>query len=56
MCPHANDSECLGIRGLDLSKNLLPSWDVVASIVEELPVLEAIALKYGTYATVIRTY
>ncbi|GJE87126.1 RNI-like protein [Phanerochaete sordida] len=35
---------CAGIRGLDLSKNLLPSWDTVSSIVSELPALETLAL------------
>ena len=35
----------IGIRGLDLSKNLFPSWDVVTLIVAELPQLERLALK-----------
>ena len=35
-----------GIRGLDLSKNLLPSWDTVALIASELPALETLAVKY----------
>lgn len=35
----------LGIRGLDLSKNLLPSWDVIAAITSELPNLQRLALK-----------
>ena len=35
----------LDIRGLDLSMNLLPSWDVVALISSELPSLERLALK-----------
>lgn len=34
-----------GVRGLDLSKNLLPSWEVVALIVTELDHLERLALK-----------
>lgn len=33
------------IRGLDLSMNLLPSWDDVALISSELPSLERLALK-----------
>ncbi|KAG5354078.1 hypothetical protein C0989_009776 [Termitomyces sp. Mn162] len=32
------------IHGLDLSKNLIPSWDVVASIARELPLLERLCL------------
>ena len=42
------------IRGLDLSNSLIPSWDVVAKIVSELPALERLALKYVqsvSYAT-----
>ncbi|KAF8636511.1 hypothetical protein AX17_003325 [Amanita inopinata Kibby_2008] len=35
---------CPNIRGLDLSGSLLPSWDTVASITSELPVLERLAL------------
>ncbi|EKM55323.1 uncharacterized protein PHACADRAFT_173426 [Phanerochaete carnosa HHB-10118-sp] len=35
---------CPSIRGLDLSKSLLPSWDVVTFIVSELPALETLAL------------
>src|ERR1700753_3087104 len=34
-----------GIRGLDLSKSLIPSWDTVAEITSELPLLERLALK-----------
>ena len=33
------------IRGLDLSKCLIPSWDVVADIAAELPNLQRLALK-----------
>lgn len=36
------------VRGVDLSSNLLPSWDVVALIVTELPLLERLALKCAT--------
>ncbi|KAG6917930.1 hypothetical protein DXG01_000367 [Tephrocybe rancida] len=36
---------CPSIRGLDLSKTLLPSWDVVALITRELPVLKRLCLK-----------
>ncbi|KAI0076461.1 RNI-like protein [Panus rudis PR-1116 ss-1] len=35
---------CPGIKGLDLSKNLMPSWDVVAMICSELVRLERLAL------------
>ncbi|EMD38216.1 hypothetical protein CERSUDRAFT_113365 [Gelatoporia subvermispora B] len=35
---------CSNIRGLDLSRNLLPTWDVVALITRELPRLERLAL------------
>ncbi|KAH0583677.1 hypothetical protein H2248_009291 [Termitomyces sp. 'cryptogamus'] len=35
---------CPNIHGLDLSKNLIPSWDVVASIARELPLLERLCL------------
>lgn len=35
-----------GIRGIDLSYSLIPSWDVVALIVIELTSLERLALKY----------
>lgn len=33
------------IRGLDLSKNLIPDWDVVALITRELPLLKRLCLK-----------
>lgn len=35
----------IDIRNLDLSHSLLPSWDVVAAIVAELPGLQSLALK-----------
>lgn len=35
-----------GVRGLDLSKNLFPSWDVIAQLVSGLPHLRNLALKY----------
>ena len=35
----------LGIRGLDLTKSLIPSWDTIAEITRELPLLERLALK-----------
>ncbi|KAI0672908.1 hypothetical protein C8Q78DRAFT_1187012 [Trametes maxima] len=35
---------CPGIRGLDLSKNLIPGWDVVAAITIELPELRRLSL------------
>ncbi|KAL1732491.1 hypothetical protein EV714DRAFT_206804 [Schizophyllum commune] len=37
---------CPNIRGLDLSKCLIPSWDVVADIAAELPNLQRLALNY----------
>ncbi|KZT02304.1 RNI-like protein [Laetiporus sulphureus 93-53] len=42
--PGRISSTCPGIRGLDLSRNLIPSWDVVALIVSELPHLQRLAL------------
>ncbi|KAG6862063.1 hypothetical protein C0995_007193 [Termitomyces sp. Mi166 len=36
---------CPNIRGLDLSKSLIPSWDVVALITRELPFLKRLCLK-----------
>ncbi|KAF9527024.1 hypothetical protein CPB83DRAFT_748494, partial [Crepidotus variabilis] len=35
---------CPNIRGLDLSQNLLSSWEVVAQITREMPLLERLAL------------
>ncbi|KAI8989734.1 hypothetical protein BD414DRAFT_414676 [Trametes punicea] len=35
---------CPGIRGLDLSKNLIPDWDVVAAITVELRELRSLSL------------
>nr|VWO94838.1 Adenylate cyclase [Ganoderma boninense] len=35
---------CPGIRGLDLSKNLIPSWDIVADIAIEMPNLRRLRL------------
>ncbi|PIL24269.1 hypothetical protein GSI_14022 [Ganoderma sinense ZZ0214-1] len=35
---------CAGIRGLDLSKNLFPSWDTVADIAIEMPNLRSLRL------------
>lgn len=34
------------IKGVDLSYNLISSWDIVALIAIELPLLERLALKY----------
>ncbi|KAI0957748.1 hypothetical protein AcW1_006039 [Taiwanofungus camphoratus] len=42
--PGAIEHTCPGIRGLDLSKNLIPTWDIVAMIVSELPCLQRLAL------------
>lgn len=36
---------CPNIRSLDLSTSLISSWDVVASITRELPMLQRLALK-----------
>jgi len=33
------------IRGLDLTRSLIPSWDTIADIARELPLLERLALK-----------
>ncbi|KAI1794651.1 hypothetical protein LXA43DRAFT_995970 [Ganoderma leucocontextum] len=38
---------CAGIRGLDLSKNLIPSWDTVADIAIELPNLRSLRLNHN---------
>ncbi|KDR81741.1 hypothetical protein GALMADRAFT_239919 [Galerina marginata CBS 339.88] len=35
---------CPNVRGLDLSQNLLPSWETVAQIVQELPSLQRLSL------------
>lgn len=43
--PYLTTSICTGIRGLDLSKNLIPSWDVVADITSELSNLRSLRLK-----------
>jgi hypothetical protein len=37
---------CQDIKGVDLSYNLIPSWDIVARIAIELPSLERLAMKY----------
>lgn len=37
-----------GVKTLDLSYSLIPSWDVIALIADELPQLERLALKYAT--------
>ncbi|KAH9901505.1 hypothetical protein C8Q73DRAFT_678068 [Cubamyces lactineus] len=42
--PGEIERTCPGIRGLDLSKNLLPGWDVVASIATELRDLRSLSL------------
>ncbi|KAF8515830.1 hypothetical protein BU17DRAFT_76775 [Hysterangium stoloniferum] len=38
---------CPNIRGLDLSRSLLPHWDGVAAIIEELPKLETLSLNFN---------
>ncbi|OBZ69257.1 Tubulin-specific chaperone E [Grifola frondosa] len=42
--PGTIERTCPGIRGLDLSKSLIPSWEVVSHIVSELPNLQRLAL------------
>ncbi|TCD68444.1 hypothetical protein EIP91_010730 [Steccherinum ochraceum] len=49
--PHGSVLQtCPGIRGLDLSQSLLPSWETVALIVTELPRLERLALNRNRLA------
>lgn len=43
--PSLTSLTCIGIRGLDLSKNLIPSWDTVADITIEMPNLRSLRLK-----------
>ncbi|KAI0317464.1 hypothetical protein OF83DRAFT_1276525 [Amylostereum chailletii] len=40
-------AKCPSVRGVDLSFSLIPSWDVIALITTELPLLERLALKYA---------
>ncbi|KAF8798138.1 RNI-like protein [Phlegmacium glaucopus] len=35
---------CPNVRGLDLSSNLLPSWEIIAEITRELPLLRRLSL------------
>lgn len=42
---HSVVNAFIDIRNLDLSHSFLPSWDVVAAIVAELPGLQSLALK-----------
>ncbi|KAI0362453.1 hypothetical protein OH77DRAFT_1467198 [Trametes cingulata] len=42
--PGEIERTCPGIRGLDLSKNLIPGWDVVAAITMELRELRSLSL------------
>jgi tubulin-specific chaperone E len=44
------------VRGIDLSSNLLPSWDVVTLIAAELPMLQRLALKYAAMVASFQTY
>ncbi|CAA7271583.1 unnamed protein product [Cyclocybe aegerita] len=41
---------CPNIRGLDLSQNLLPDWETVASITRELPLLQRLSLNRNRLA------
>lgn len=41
-----NNDPTPDIRGLDLAKNLIASWEIVASIAAELPKLEALDLRF----------
>lgn len=55
-CPSACFRKCIlfgckiytlpGIRGLDLTRSLIPSWDTIAEITREVPLLERLALKW----------
>jgi hypothetical protein len=50
VCIHTHGSDIddwihADVRGVDLSANILPSWDMVALIAIELPLLERLALK-----------
>ncbi|CDO73583.1 hypothetical protein BN946_scf185014.g53 [Trametes cinnabarina] len=38
---------CPGIRGLDLSKNLIATWDVIAAVAVELPELRSLSLNHN---------
>ncbi|KAF9792846.1 hypothetical protein BJ322DRAFT_1153258 [Thelephora terrestris] len=40
---------CPNIRGLDLTKSLIPSWDTIAEITRELPLLERLALNQNRF-------
>ena len=42
------------IRGLNLSKNLIASWDVVAFIASELPKLEVLDLRFDLHSSLFK--
>ncbi|KIK58192.1 hypothetical protein GYMLUDRAFT_1006380 [Collybiopsis luxurians FD-317 M1] len=40
---------CPNVRGLDLSRSLLPSWTAIAEIAAELPALQRLALNWNRF-------
>lgn len=46
------DQRCADVQGLDLTKNLLPTWDTVALIAKELVFLERLALKCAFHSAI----
>jgi hypothetical protein len=46
---------CPNVRGLDLSRSLLPSWQEVSRIAAELPMLESLSLHFNRFADVSPT-
>ncbi|KAK7694061.1 hypothetical protein QCA50_003637 [Cerrena zonata] len=53
--PGSIGKTCPGVRGLDLTKNLLPSWEVVAMIATELDQLERLALNQNRLIAAMNT-
>lgn len=47
LCVRDSNTTISGVRTLDLSYSLIPSWDIVVLIADELPQLERLALKYA---------
>ncbi|KZV65417.1 hypothetical protein PENSPDRAFT_655794 [Peniophora sp. CONT] len=47
--PGAIQEKCSNLRGVDLSYSLIPSWDVISLIGEELPSLERLALNNNRF-------
>jgi hypothetical protein len=46
---HRNKTLPAGVRGLDLSRTLFPSWDAVVAIVSEMPSLATLSLKFAAH-------